>query len=1238
MSKEMKLLTPTEQAQRIATWYQRARRWQMGISIAAACLAIAAVYGFALLVAAWLDYMIMPGHAARIVLALCVCVSALIAGVFVLLRAWRQYVAHRALVARMEAHMPGVRHGLATFIDRSSAAHGEEKRFVDELGTRVNALFATTTLRDFITFAPLVKPVALCVVVLATVIIWLAYVPYGFRALGHIVMPWRDAPYTRVVDAQPHSALLPGVRTRFAADVEGRQVRSAYLTLYFEDDVTQTVRIPLSNAVAETYVRGLSRPFSYAFRAGDGVTPRQTVTMIHTPVVTASYAKVTWPGYTRRGVTHESPTDVRLLRGSEVTFHWWFAYDVSAMELREPETQSDDIAIQVDGSHASMTVRPEETISYTLRARDARSEEGYTDLTTHVRVWEDAPPHVHIRHPVHDITVPDDYGFTIEAHITDDIAIRDISFVYQINDQPQRRIPLYRGDDFMSSLVVTHRVDMTELTLRQNDILAYYISARDVRDDASAEGRSRLLFVETTSTSYADDSPENGGARIIDPFPQFVRIYKQIVADAFELLPYTNELERTASRRDNLAGRCNAVAGAAERLHEILIQRAVEAGYEESMVRDHRIARAFRHVTGASHIIATNFVENMLPLSYRQSQQLLSFMLQHRMPQDPGGGGGDDDELSEEEAILQALRLAEREESKKVEDERQRRLARLDDLEQELADLSSKQRGMEDAMDKMQAAEGDEAGEQRGEAQAQADAAAEQVGRMAGRPGADRDALEELQSRLEEVSALLAEGRDEEARAALGEAQELTRGLTQDVMQQRMEEIAEGFRSLGQQLAMAADYQNVVRRTTLHRDEDTDMTDIVPQQRTVEEWWNEIRGHANALHMHTETMAPEFDERVLAFIHELHTSPVSPAMASAIEALEARSATDAVHAQEQARDGLRALAESAHAHLAAFMPDPLEQMARMTREMTTLAEIQKDIASHYAEHMDTMTTHEQAHYAQMQESVARRMETLQAGMAPGMPADVSAAVAEAVGALHDAHSAVEGRRMNVRERTAYAAQQIDTVQEIIQRALRQSAVARLHRLRTDAQALRDRTDRDALQIPAQYSEELTAIARVVQHMDVALLMSVTQTRWDQLKEHDPHAALSYLAEQCARAIAVIELPKIARVESFLYRAMQDRQADASDATLHAAARAAIDAVVEETHTPAIAQLVSSHGAEIDAGVRTTLRDHVRALEPLAEAWLRARISHQQEIIATDESVPAAYTDIVNEYLRVLSYK
>jgi len=810
-------------------------------------------------------------------------------------------------------------------------------------------------------------------------------------------------------------------------------------------------------------------------------------------------------------------------------------------------------------------------------------------------------------------------------------------------------------------LVVTQRFNMADVTVRSTDIIAWHIAAHDVRPGAPEEGRSRLMFVEVLPPTYAGmPLPKASGPSMLNPFPRLIRIQKQVVADSFTIVTQTNAPDATRVARTDLAQREQMMSDACRDLRAVFIAKGTNMGATLKAVSRHEVAVALQQLNRDFSLTASNYTDNCLALAHGRAQRILTFMLQFKMSSESGGK-----DSSEELRILQALRLAERAASKKIEDERQRRLARLGDLEEQLDELQKQQRQianeMRDQSEQGESGESDKQGEQgqpgqqgkgqqgkQGKGQqgqqgsnsaaaGMAGAAAQQAGRMGASAEQARAAFDAVRDALARVSQLLADGKADEARAAMQEVLAQTAAAERKLMQEHARELGESLGALGQQLAMLGEYQDAIRAQTAQQRPNADSRAVQDQQRTAQAWWEEVAQQATALSALTSGGMPAQEEALTRITRALSQFPVAGNMRAALSALQARRPGDALPAQLRAVSNLVNLAEVAHRLQRTLRPDPLQQMDATARLLETLAHQQHALVQRLATGQPLPDGYERQHLAGKQQQVLRQLQAALAAGAESGGEGFQAGMGNAILAAQAALGILEGTRQNpaAGAQAALVEKRIRAARTALVAALQQSAVERLTRL--GAEALSWATQMTSNAMPAVFDEELTTLRSALADEDVAVRLALAAQRWQTGRAGMPHSALFRLADECARASAVIEQPPAARVENFMVAALQDRRADARIAQTSIAAEAAVDSVLDTQHVQRIVQML---GAPLTSATaqQQQLRVELRALEPLAEAWLRALVKQQRELLKTDEECPPRFRDAVNEYFKVLSYK
>jgi hypothetical protein len=195
-----------------------------------------------------------------------------------------------------------------------------------------------------------------------------------------------------------------------------------------------------------------------------------------------------------------------------------------------PKTVADDGDISaVRGSRVAVTIVPDQDVGNATLVRDGdqklpmtRNEDGtwstelaideeghyridlpYGDDTQvaaspnyAIEVLPDRAPLVKLSRFGRDSKVTSVEEALIEVTGHDDLNIATLELVYAVNDQPEKTVVLYWGDEANSDVTAGHTLELEEYELSPGDLIAYYARAADSTAEDALTSTTDIFFME----------------------------------------------------------------------------------------------------------------------------------------------------------------------------------------------------------------------------------------------------------------------------------------------------------------------------------------------------------------------------------------------------------------------------------------------------------------------------------------------------------------------------------------------------------------------------------------------------------------------------------------------------------------------------------------------------------------------------------------------------------------------
>ncbi|MCE9545960.1 MAG: DUF4175 domain-containing protein [Planctomycetia bacterium] len=314
-------------------------------------------------------------------------------------------------------------------------------------------------------------------------------------------------------------AIAEGGAVSLAARVGGEMPAEAVLTIWPAEGDVETVRLAPSNQQGKVTTAGtrdfvhpineVYRSFTYAFRAGDAVSDKVTVSVVPPPRI-APRLTVTYPQYTHHDPTEADALNVEVLEGSDVQWQLQSDRPLSVAELIPEGGQSVAMTLSADGKTLGHKQVAGKSLSYSFRWTDREHGFVFAPATRYlVRVVPDRPPRVSLIAPTRDdkATVRKELNLVFSAK--DDYGLSTARLVYAV-DRRQSASGDAPAEQFIP--IATYRDQPRDVTgakfhwsvaesipdLKPGEVVQYAVEVQDNRPGSPGKTRSesrRLIIV-----------------------------------------------------------------------------------------------------------------------------------------------------------------------------------------------------------------------------------------------------------------------------------------------------------------------------------------------------------------------------------------------------------------------------------------------------------------------------------------------------------------------------------------------------------------------------------------------------------------------------------------------------------------------------------------------------------------------------------------------------------------------
>ncbi len=265
-------------------------------------------------------------------------------------------------------------------------------------------------------------------------------------------------------------------------------------------------RIPVPRTDADKFAHAfesVGQSFDYRFKIGDTSSAIHRVTVVRPPHITDAELRLDFPDYTGKPTEKSSDLNVEVPEGT--TVKWTLHLDRAVERARIAPAEGKPVTADVhdDGKTVTASMTADASIGYRLRFRWKLNGQEHTDATARhfIQVTPDAPPRVAISYPRRSGKATLSKTLRVVFSATDRYGISAASFVYTLNDGPEKRRKLEADDGDFKEYTIT--VTPSELVpdLKKGDTISYWVDVADNRAVADGPQRrtSRVMRLQFVS-------------------------------------------------------------------------------------------------------------------------------------------------------------------------------------------------------------------------------------------------------------------------------------------------------------------------------------------------------------------------------------------------------------------------------------------------------------------------------------------------------------------------------------------------------------------------------------------------------------------------------------------------------------------------------------------------------------------------------------------------------------------
>jgi hypothetical protein len=334
-------------------------------------------------------------------------------------------------------------------------------------------------------------------------------------------------------DAERGTTLV--VLARFARQLPSRA------TLILRPHGRAPVRVEMTRTLGDPLFGGVTPPLDgrteYQIEYAGHRSRRYRIETFTVPQIERIDAKIVYPG--QPGLAAHEVQDARRLsvaQGARVTVAVHFDQAVSRAEL----ISDDGVTIHLAGQRSTVgtaTFDPDRPRHYDVQLADPRGNLHRVAAGLTVDVRGNEAPRIALSFPGRDVRVSPLEEVTLEAKVSDDVALVSYGVSYGIGGRLEREVPLGggRGDRTATAQLV---VPLETLGAEPGDLLVYHFWAEDVAaDGARRRVASDMYFAEVRpfEEAFRETAGAGGGQGGGGPAEELSRRQKEVINATWRL-------------------------------------------------------------------------------------------------------------------------------------------------------------------------------------------------------------------------------------------------------------------------------------------------------------------------------------------------------------------------------------------------------------------------------------------------------------------------------------------------------------------------------------------------------------------------------------------------------------------------------------------------------------------------------------------------------------------------------
>ncbi len=421
----------------------------------------------------------------------------------------------RSIVAQqVEAHVPALQERWSTVAELAESAdppciRGSD-RLIEQVTREAVALHGAVDPGRIASPRRLRRPaIVFAAALLAFGIIALAWPIQTGILLQRFCAPTRPISLTQLTSLSGLQTVARGERVTLQAAMSGRLRSSGELLMRSgASDQRVDLLAAADSHVLSHEIRSAEASFDYCFRAGDGQTPWQRITVAERPSIAEAHYRLTPPTYSRLPEDEKDtlPTRLHALQGSELTLSITPTKPLARLELQFEDESRAQLARHAESYVYQTTL--ESSMSFSIVLTD---DLGLTNLSPprcRITVFEDKPPTVQITEPAREVAVRPDEKLPIAFEARDDLGVSSAELIVTTGEGPDEKVvqevPIPLGKQEGARRVRGRaELDLKPLALQHGDRLSYAVRVRDTRDAAAVGERDTGIGATTRPADLA---------------------------------------------------------------------------------------------------------------------------------------------------------------------------------------------------------------------------------------------------------------------------------------------------------------------------------------------------------------------------------------------------------------------------------------------------------------------------------------------------------------------------------------------------------------------------------------------------------------------------------------------------------------------------------------------------------------------------------------------------------------